>query len=154
MYEIKILNSTVLLSSCLFAPNSASFSMFSKLLMSSLDILFSFHKSRLFHGVLAQPVKRGLVDSQFISLLKMTYRCWALREHCFYRCQTCSLFLRVCLRGNSAANRRDPCHHHPCFLPCLILLSYVGLEEDSISSSLKETTKGEPCSEDRLQHNR
>ena len=63
----------------------------------------------------AHPAKRGLVDSQFTYLLKMTYRCWALREHyCFYRCQTCSLFLRACLRGNSFANRCDSCHHRSC----------------------------------------
>ena len=84
----------------------------------------------------------------------MTYRYWARGSIASTVCQTCRLFLRVCLRGNSDANRRDSCHHRLCFLPCLIPLSYVGLEEDSISSSLKETTKGEPCSEDRLQHNR
>ena len=67
------------------------------------------------------PAKRGLVDSQFIGfLLKMTYCCWASPEHyCFYRCQTCRLFLRVYLRGNSDANRRDFCHHRLCFLPCV-----------------------------------
>ena len=68
---------------------------------------------------LAHPAKRGWVDSQFTYLLKMTCRCRALRYYCFYRHRTCHVFLKVCLRGNSDANRRDFCHHRLCFLPCL-----------------------------------
>ena len=65
------------------------------------------------------PAERELVDSPFIYPLKMTYCYWILREHCFYRHRTCHLFLRVCLRDNSDANRRDFCHHRLCLLPCL-----------------------------------
>ena len=75
-------------------------------------------KSRRFFLILAHPAKRGLVDSQFIYLLKMTSHYQTLREHCFYCCQTCHLFLRACLRGNSDANRRDFCHHRLSYKRC------------------------------------